>query len=195
MQSGLSLRVATEDDAKAFLSIYAPYVESTAITFEYDVPSEEEFRGRIRRTIQHYPYLAAIENGEVVGYAYAGRFGEREAYDWAAELSVYVSRDMRGHGVGKALYNAMEDILRKQNIVSAYACIACPEHEDEYLTRNSIGFHQHMGYRVVGEFPRCGYKFNRWYGMVWMEKQLGEHIENQPSVRAFAEVRDSLDLK
>ena len=103
----LQIRVATKEDAEALLAIYAPYVEKTAITFEYEVPSIEEFRCRIQETLKKYPYLVAEKNGKIVGYAYAGAFHARPAYDWAVETSIYVSELQKGEGIGKALYKAL----------------------------------------------------------------------------------------
>lgn len=184
----VTIRIATEEDAGELLSIYEGYVRNTAITFEYDVPSEEEFRGRIRHTLEKYPYLAAEEDGKIIGYAYAGPFHERAAYDWAVETSIYVVADCRQHGVGRKLYEALEEKLKKQGILNVNACIAYPRVEDEYLTKDSVKFHEKLGYQMVGTFHECGYKFNRWYDMVWMEKFIGEHLENQPGVIPFSKI-------
>ena len=83
----------------------------------------------------------------------------------------------------------MERILKLQNILNLNACIAYPEVEDEYLTKNSVEFHQHLGYELIGEFHKCGYKFNRWYNMVWMEKHIGEHSEEPLPVIPFREMK------
>ena len=117
--STINIRTASPSDAPALLSIYAPYVENTAITFEYTVPTPEDFRERIARTLDRYPYLVAQLNGTVMGYAYASAFHPRAAYDWSAEVSIYVSEDARGSGIGTRLYAALEDILKQQNIVNA----------------------------------------------------------------------------
>ena len=175
----ITIRTATLSDAQALLNIYAPYVEHTAITFEYDVPSVEEFAFRIKNTLQKYPYLVAEKNGRLVGYAYASPFHERPAYDWAVETSIYVDQNIKHQGIGRRLHDALEDALRSQGILNMNACIAYPPEEDEYLDRNSVEFHTHMGYRLVGEFYKCGYKFHRWYNMVWMEKLIGNHLSDQ----------------
>ena len=104
----ITIRTAVQQDAKVLLEIYAPYVKKTAITFEYDVPSVEEFARRISKVLQKYPYLVAEVNGEPVGYAYAGPFKERAAYDWAVETTVYVRENMKKSGIGRALYTALE---------------------------------------------------------------------------------------
>lgn len=176
------------EDAEALLSIYAPYVRETAITFEYEVPSVEEFRGRIAAVLKRYPYLVAVSDtlagtgGTILGYAYAGAFVGRKAYEWSAELSIYVSQRRRKSGIGGRLYRALEASLKEMGILNLYACIGYPEREDEYLTRNSVQFHEHLGFKLVGHFHQCGYKFNRWYDMVWMEKIIGEHTENKREV-------------
>ena len=184
----LTIRVAQIADAKKLLAIYAPYVRETAITFEYEVPTIEEFAVRIAHTLERYPYLVAKYNGEIVGYAYAGPFHERPAYDWAVETSIYVKQDKRGQGIGKALYDALEAWLRRQNIVNVNACIASPATEDPHLTKASIAFHKKLGYQMVGEFHQCGYKFDTWYNMVWMEKMIGEHTVPQPQVIWFSKL-------
>ncbi len=189
MEETLLLRAAAPEDAAALLAIYAPYVTDTAITFEYDVPSEAEFAERIRRTLERYPYLVAERGGACVGYAYAGAFKERAAYAWGVETSIYVRRTERRTGVGGKLYAALEEILRMQNVLNLNACIAVPAQPDRYLTRDSIAFHERCGYRFVGEFYDCGYKFGRWYNMAWMEKHIGAHTAQAAPVKPFAQVR------
>lgn len=184
----LTVRTAAPEDAAALLEIYAPYVEKTAITFEYAVPSPEEFAGRIARTLERYPYLAAEAEGRIMGYAYAGPFKERAAYDWAVETTVYVREEAKRQGVGRTLYAALERCLVVQGVLNLNACVACPEREDEYLTRDSVDFHRRMGYRLAGEFRQCGCKFGRWYNMVWMEKHIGPHPADPPPVKPFSEV-------
>ena len=176
IKDSVTIRTATTADAQALLNIYAPYVEHTAITFEYDVPSAEEFASRIEYTLQKYPYLVAEENKRLLGYAYASPFHARPAYDWAVETSIYVNQNVKHRGIGRKLHDALENALREQGILNMNACIAYPPKEDEYLDKNSVEFHHHMGYRLVGEFYKCGYKFHRWYNMVWMEKLIGRTI-------------------
>ena len=189
---GITIRTAVLQDAEALLEIYAPYVKNTAITFEYDVPTVEEFAGRMSNVLRRYPYLVGEVDGEPAGYAYAGPFKERAAYDWAVETTVYVKEDMKKHGIGRALYEALEKTLAAQGILNLNACIAFPEKEDEYLTTDSVKFHKKMGFSEVGRFHKCGCKFGRWYDMVWMEKHIGTHEENPAEVRSFAEVTKGL---
>ena len=120
MKEELTIRVAKPEDAKGLLEIYAPYVEKTAITFEYEVPSEEEFAGRIRHILTKYPYLVLEENGELLGYVYAGTFNERSAYDWAVETTIYIREDQKKRELGRKMYAALEQVLKKQNITKSF---------------------------------------------------------------------------
>lgn len=177
MSHPLKIRTVTVNDAQQLLNIYRYYVINTAISFEITVPTVQEFERRIEKTTEKYPYLVAVENDRIVGYAYAGPFVGREAYDHCAELTIYLSPDSIRQGIGRALYKKLEKELSGMGIKNLYACIGDPETEDEYLTKNSEIFHQHMGFRKVGTFTKCGYKFGRWYNMIWMEKLIGEHSE------------------
>lgn len=177
----IRIRPAAPEDAAALLKIYEPYVLETAITFEYNIPSAEEFARRISSTLNRYPYLTAETDGRLAGYAYASAFKGRAAYDWSVETSIYVDKDLRGRGIGTRLYTALEDILRRQHILNSNACIAYPNPA-------SIRFHEKLGYRTVAHFTKCGYKLGRWYDMIWMEKMLGEHQENPPKVIPFREL-------
>lgn len=179
------VRAATVEDAERLLAVYAPYIAHTAITFEYSAPSPAEFRARIAHTLEKYPYLAAEQDGEILGYAYAGTFIGRSACDWAAEASIYLRRDCRRAGLGRRLYTALEAVCRAQNIVNLNASVACADEEDEYLTRGSLLFHERMGFRQVGEFRKCGYKFGRWYNLAWMEKWIGPHEAVPPAPIPF----------
>ena len=169
------IRLATVEDAPKLLEIYRYYVESTAITYEYDVPSLEEFEKRIENVLKNFPYLVAEQDGTILGYAYASKFHERAAYQWSVEMSIYLDKDQKRNGLGRMLYEELEKRLKAQGILNLYACIGYPEKEDEYLTYDSVRFHEKMGYKLIGEFHKCGKKFDRWYNMVWMEKIIGEH--------------------
>lgn len=174
-KDSILIREAVPEDAERLLGIYAHYVLNTAITFEYDVPSLKEFRQRILHTREKYPYLVIEENGVVKGYAYAGVFKDRAAYERSCEMTIYLDRDCKGRGLGRKLYEALEDALKARGILNLYACIGVPEEEDEYLDHNSEHFHEHLGYTTVGTFHKCGCKFGRWYNMIWMEKMIGVH--------------------
>lgn len=184
----LEIRNANLEDAERILEIYGYYVENTAITFEYTTPAIEEFRERMKNTMERYPYLVATENGEIKGYAYAHSFVGRAAYDWSCETTIYIDKDARKQGLGKMLYEALENALLKMGIVNMYACIAYPDKNDKYLTKNSAEFHKHLGFTVAGKFNKCGYKFGRWYNMIWAEKIIGEHKNIPDPVADFKEL-------
>jgi phosphinothricin acetyltransferase len=171
----IDIRPANPEDAAALLAIYAPYVEGTAISFEYEVPSVEEFRQRITNLSKDYPYLVAEKGGRIVGYAYAHIFHGRAAYQWSVETSIYVDKNEKRKGIGKQLHDALEQALKAQGILNMNAAIAYIEQEDEYLTHDSIRFHERLGYKKVAHFHQCGRKFGRWYDVIWMEKIIGEH--------------------
>ena len=179
--SNYFIRPATPADAAALLDIYAPYILHTAITYEYEVPSVEDFAARIKGTLQKHPYLVAQEKGALLGYAYLSPLSSRAAGAWAAETSIYVAKDAHKKGVCRQLYETLERVAQAQNIVHLSARIAySPDGDDPYLNRNSIDFHTHMGYRWVGEYRRCGFKFGNGYSLVIMEKQLGDPADSTP---------------
>lgn len=184
----IRVRIACAGDAARLAEVYEPYVTQTAITFDYEALSAEQFAERIARTLERYPFLVAERGGRVVGYAYAGPFKDRAAYDWACETSIYVDMDERRSGIGSALYQALEEALARMGVTNLNACIGYPETPDEHLDRNSVEFHEHLGYAWVGRFHRCGYKFGRWYDMVWMEKEIAPHPATPLPVRPFSEV-------
>jgi L-amino acid N-acyltransferase YncA/isopentenyldiphosphate isomerase len=194
-QKKYSFRSVTAEDAPELLEIYAPYVLKTAVSFEYDVPSVEEFQSRIHTTLRNYPYIAAVNNsGRIDGYAYASAFKTRKAYEHSVELSIYLREDCRGNGLGSELYKYLEQKLKAQGILNLYACIATtPRAADAYLTNASPLFHTHCGFRTIGKFSQCGHKFGLWYDMIWMEKIIGVHSE-ETAVHSGEEDWDIYDV-
>ncbi len=159
------MRLATEDDAPAILDIYAPIVRETVISFEYEVPSEAEMRGRIRSKLAHYPWLVMERDGMMLGYAYAGRWRDRKAYDWTVETTVYVNAAARRGGFGKALYAALFKALRLQGFVQAVAGVTLPNDA-------SVGLHEAVGFAATGVTHNAGYKFGGWHGVAFFEMTL-----------------------
>ena len=186
MIDDISIRFAKPEDAKELLKIYAYYVTDTAISFETEVPSEEEFKLRIEEVLKSYPFIVACKDDKILGYAYLHSFVGRKAYELSAETTIYLNPDKKKMGIGKKLYSVLEDIAKAQNITNLYSCIGYVDKEDEYLNNNSAEFHEHMGYRMVGKFENCGHKFDRWYHMIWMEKIIGEHGE----IREFLKFKE-----
>lgn len=161
----IEIREVQPEDAAELLAIYQPYVLETPITFEYEVPTVPEFRKRIVTTLSRYPYLAALQEGQIIGYAYAGVYKGRTAYDWSCEVTIYLKQDRAAKGVGTLLYQKLEQILQKQGLINLTACIT-------EGNQTSVAFHEKFGYQTVGCFPKIGYKFSRWYDVLWMQKEL-----------------------
>lgn len=162
------IRFAKAADACRILEIYAPYITSTVISFEYDVPTPEEFSARVEEIRSRYPYLVYERDGLVIGYAYASAYNSRAAYDYTVDLSVYVDAAFRGQNIGECLYAAIFDILAKQGFYSAYACITA-------TNENSLKFHSRMGFTDAGTHPVAGFKHGQWLDVCWYVKHFKPH--------------------
>ena len=160
----MKLRFASLEDVPALLAIYSRYIP-TNITFEYTLPSREEFSNRVASVSQTYPYLVLEENGHVLGYAYAHPIAERAAYAWGAELSIYLHPEAAGKGLGRRLYRVLIELLRLQGVRTVYGLVASPNPASEAL-HQSIGFHQ------MGVQHKAGYKNGRWIDLLWFEKAI-----------------------
>ncbi|SHJ89738.1 GNAT family N-acetyltransferase [Hespellia stercorisuis] len=167
-KGNFTVRMATEHDVDGIIEVYEPYVKETSITFEYDVPTVEEYVRRINRIQKKYPFLVAVIDEKIVGYAYASQLKNRAAYDWSVEVSIYVKEENQHHGIASTLYSFLETMLKQQNVVNLYACITYPN-------ERSIGFHEYMGFHEAAHFNKCGYKQKKWHDVIWMEKELGDH--------------------
>lgn len=179
--NNIEIRMATQDDAKEILTIYAPYISDTVITFEYEIPSLDNFKERIRSINSDYPYLVCLIDGKIVGYAYAQRFKERAAYAWNAELSVYIKENNTKLGIGTALYSALIDILKLQNIENVYGCVTYPNVRSEKL-------HQYFGFELVARIHKAGYKCNNWHDVVWFEKIIGSHDDSPKIIKLINQI-------
>ncbi len=175
MEEHFTIREAAGSDAAALLDIYAPYIRDTAITFEYDVPTAEEFAARIADILKTHPYLVCEQDGKPAGYAYAHRIRERPAYDWAAELSIYLAPEAQGQGVGTALYRCLVDLLAMQNLRILYGCVTLPNGKSQKL-------HEKLGFSLVGVWHGSGWKRNGWHDVGWFEKRIGACCMPQPVV-------------
>lgn len=171
----MHIRLANSGDIPQILEIYGPYIRETAISFEYSVPTREEFARRFAGITADFPWLVWEEDGKLLGYAYGSLPFTRAAYRWCAEASIYLRPEARGRGIGKALYRVLWELLRLQGYCKVYAVITT-------ANEDSVGFHTHLGYRQVARMPDCGFKLGAWYGTVWMEKALNsvEKPENPP---------------
>lgn len=161
------VRLATVADAAGVLGVYAPYVEETPITFETSVPSEEAFAARMRAVIGDYPYLVVEDAGRIVGFAYARRLGERDAYEWNVELSVYFAPTHTGRGWGSVLFWALIDLLAQQGVRNAYSLVTVPNEASRNL-------HRKLGFELMG-IQRCaGYKLGAWHDVAWLRMAIGD---------------------
>lgn len=161
----MSVRLARETDVARMLEIYAPYVTDTTITFEYTVPEYEEFLARFRSISADFPWIVWEEDGTVLGYAYASLPFQRAAYRWCSESSIYLCSEARGRGIGTQLYRILEELLTQMGYRILYALITAENSA-------SVSFHKALGFSHLAEFPTCGLKFDRWIGVIWMEKRL-----------------------
>ena len=183
----LHIRPAQASDAADLLAIYAPYVRETTVTFEFDVPSIEEFTARIEHAKKRYAYLVLEKTAESeserrpVGYAYYGAFKSRPAYQWSAETSIYLDEKERGRGAGSILLDALESCMAAQGITNSEACITGEN-------QSSVEFHRRHGYEERARFIKCANKFGRWLDVVWMEKYIGPHGENPQPIRPLDEL-------
>ncbi len=166
------IRDAEETDAERLVEIYAYYVENTAVSFEYKVPSVSEFKERIKNTKKSFPYLVCIFDDKIIGYVYADSYSSREAYNWTVTSSIYVDKDYRRNKAGTLLYAALEKKLKVQGIINILAGVAYIEKEDEYLSNDSMNFHLNRGYTQVAHMKKVGKKFNRWYDLMWFQKTI-----------------------
>ena len=159
------IRFANASDLPQILSIYGPYVLNTAISFEYTVPTLEEFTQRFGEITKQFPWLVWEESGEILGYSYGSLPFGRAAYHWCAASSIYLAPQAHRKGIGTKLYAALEELLQKQGYRKTYAIVTSDN-------PGSLRFHEKSGFRVVAEFPECGFKFGNFYSVVWMEKEL-----------------------
>jgi L-amino acid N-acyltransferase YncA len=156
----LTIRPAEARDAAALAEIYAPSVLQRPTSFELRAPDAAEMAARLAKVTAMWPWLVAEEDGDVLGYCYAGAFAEREAYRWSVTVSAYVRDGSHRRGIGRQLYAVLFELLRRQGAVSAFAGITLPNVA-------SVGLHRAMGFEPVGLYPRVGYKLGRWHDVAW----------------------------
>lgn len=163
----MTIRFATIEDCSQILQIYNQYID-TVITFENSLPTEEAFSKRMAGYMQDYPYLVYEEDGLLIGYAYAHRHMEREAYQWNAELSVYLDQNFTSKGLGKKLYSTLIEILKQQEVRTVYGCVTLPNEKSEKL-------HLSLGFTCLGIYHNAGYKCNKWHDVGWFEKAIAPY--------------------
>jgi len=176
-----SIRLATESDSNAILHIYTPFITNTSITFECQVPTIEEFRDRMTEIQGKYPWLVCEINNDVVGYAYASPFSEREAYNWSVDFSVYVSPQHHGKNIGKALYFALFELLKLQGYYNAYAIVTLPNTKSECL-------HKSFGFKEIGICKNVGYKLGNWHDTKWYGLKINEYTQAPAKPKSIDEI-------
>jgi len=186
------LRPARIEDGAALCAIYRPYVMETAITFIYQEPTAESFSAKIQSLIPQYPFIVSEVDGKAVGYAYASALRPHDAYQWDAELSVYVDRDFHGRGVGRKLYKALLELLKIQGYQTVYGVISLPNEK-------SLALHAAFGFETLGVFPKSGYKLGKWHDIIWLQKALSEFPDKPVPPTPFStlspeSVRKVLDI-
>jgi L-amino acid N-acyltransferase YncA len=163
----MKIRSATPDDASQIAAIYAPAVENSHISFEERAPTTGEMRERIRSYTQTHPWLVAVDNDAILGYAYACAHRTRAAYRWSTETAVYVRSDAQCRGIGKSLYLELFRLLKLLRFHGAYAGITLPNDA-------SIALHRSVGFTPVGIYREVGYKAGAWRDTSWWQLQLGD---------------------
>ena len=179
----INIRLAQVRDAADILAIYAPYCESTTVTFEVVPPSLATMEERIERITTEYPWQIGEIDGRVAGYVYASRFRERAAYRWTAEAAVYVALDSQRRGLGRAMYTALFSILQTQGLFRAVAGITVPNPA-------SVGLHESLGFKQVGLFPAVGHKDGTWLNVGWWQLALQPETLHPPDPRPFPTLSD-----
>jgi len=159
------IRSATPADADALLDIYRPFIEHSAVSFETETPTVEQFAARIAKAVDGWAWLVAEEDGECLGYAYATTHRERAAYRWSVETSAYVHPGHHRKGVGKSLYAELFERLSGKGFCNAFAVITLPNDA-------SIGLHRSVGFEPVGVFKRAGWKLGAWQDVAWLQRKL-----------------------
>ncbi len=168
----MNIRLVKHDDIPIIRDIYAQYID-TSTTFEYVLPSLEDFIARVEGISSVYPYLVCEDNGKIIAYAYATKFRERIAYKWGVESSIYLDKNVTSRGIGSKLYAVLFDILKLQQFITVYGLITRPNNKSEQL-------HSKLGFTFGGEYLKAGYKNGNWYDVVWYVKNINNH-DNPPS--------------
>jgi phosphinothricin acetyltransferase len=154
-------------DLPALTAIYNHYVEHTHVTFDteaFTVDQRRPWLAHYGGTGRHR-LLVALVDDQLVGYATSSRFRDKAAYDTSVETTVYVRDEVAGRGVGSALYTALFESLRNEDVHRAYAGIALPND-------SSIALHRKFGFAEVGTYREVGRKLGRYWDVTWLEKAL-----------------------
>jgi phosphinothricin acetyltransferase len=184
MSAPFIIRPIRATDAEATLAIYAPYVQNTIISFEYEVPTLSDWENRIRTNTNDYPWLVCEHNGQIVGYAYGSKHRYRTAYSWSPESTIYLAENYHGRGIAVVLYQTLFSLLRLQGYFNVYAGVGLPNKKSE-------SFHQALGFEEIGIFKKVGYKLGNWHDTRWFQLHLANHPQNPPFPQKLADVKNT----
>ena len=188
MNTQPQIRLIRDSDYAGALGVYTPYVLDTVITFEYDVPTLDEFTTRLSNIAKHYPVLVCEVDGVIVAYCYGSIHRVKTAYQWSVESTIYIAEEYHHKGIAAILYTALFDILRLQGFINVYAGISVPDGKSDH-------FHRRFGFTYLGLFEKIGYKHGRWHDLLWFELILSERIDDPPPPIPIIEIQDSKAVK
>jgi phosphinothricin acetyltransferase len=179
-----TIRLIRDSDYAGVLAVYTPYVLDTVITFEYEVPTLDEFTKRLSTIAKYYPVLVCEVDGDIVAYCYGSIHRVKTAYQWSVESTIYIAEAYHHKGLAAIMYTCLFDILRLQGFINVYAGISVPDGKSDK-------FHPKFGFKYLGVFPKIGYKHGSWHDLKWYEYILSERIDNPPAPIPISEIWDS----
>jgi L-amino acid N-acyltransferase YncA len=188
MSINKKIRLAKEHDSEALLEIYGPFIKNTAVTFEYEVPTDIEFGKRIKSVLERHPWLVCEIDGEVIGYAYASKHRERAAYQWSVDVTVYIRPEYHRKCIATALYTALTGLLKLQGYYNAYAGIALPNVK-------SVGFHESFGFKPIGIYHNVGYKLDKWHDVGWFALNISECSKPPEPPKTINQIKDTKEYE
>lgn len=188
MNNNFEIRLIKETDCAETLAVYAPYVLNTSITFEYEVPSYDEYLNRIKTNTIDYPWLVCLFENKIIGFAYVSKFRARSAYQWSPESTIYMSESFQGKGIASILYHTLFDILKLQGFYNVYAGLLIPNEKSERL-------HIKLGFEEIGVFKKVGYKLGKWHDTKWFQIHLLPHLLNPEIPLSINDISEKSDFK
>lgn len=188
MDNTFEIRLIKMTDTRDTLEIYKPYVQNTIVSFEYDVPTMEDFTDRIKTATEEFPWLVCLQDEKIIGYAYAHKHRFRSAYQWSPESTIYLKEGFHGRGLGKILYETLFSILKGQGYFNVFAGVGLPNEK-------SVNFHRASGFTDIGVFKKIGYKHGNWHDTHWFQLTLSGHITDPPQPKTIREIKESRELE
>lgn len=188
MNNNFEIRLIKETDCAETLSVYEPFVLNTSITFEYEVPSYEDYLNRIKTKTIDYPWLVCLFENKIIGYTYVSKFRSNSAYQWSPESTIYIIKSFQGKGIGYILYKTLFEILKLQGFCNVYAGLLIPNEKSEKL-------HLMIGFEEVGVFKKVGYKLGKWHDTKWFQIHLLPHVFNPEIPKSIQNIATKIEFK